>query len=63
MGEVIDIAVTRLGLEILARVPDRAAVEQADVTRTPIVISAPDSPVTLAYAKLVDHLEREAVIA
>ena len=63
MGEVIDDAVIRLGLEILARVPDRTAVEQADVTRTPIAISAPDSAVTLAYAKLVDHLEPGAVIA
>ena len=43
MGEVIDDAVTRLGLEVIARVPDRTAVEQADVTRTPIAISAPDS--------------------
>ena len=43
--------------------PDRTAVEQADVTRTPIAISAPDSAVTLAYAKLVDHLEPGAVIA
>ena len=63
MGEVIDDAVSRLGLEILARVPDRTAVEHADVTRTPIAISAPDSAVTLAYARLVDHLERGAVIA
>ena len=63
MGEVIDDAVTRLGLEILARVPDRTAVEHADVTRTPVAISAPDSAVTLAYTKLVDHLEPGAVIA
>jgi chromosome partitioning protein len=63
VGEVIDDAVTRLGLEVLARVPDRTAVEHADVTRTPIAISAPDSPVTLSYAKLVDRLERGAVTA
>ncbi len=63
MGEVIDDAVIRLGLEILARVPDRTAVEHADVRRTPIAISAPDSAVTLAYTKLVDHLEPGAVIA
>ncbi len=63
MGEVIDDAMTRLGLEILARVPDRTAVEHADVTRTPIAISAPDSAVTLVYTKLVDRLEPGAVIA
>jgi hypothetical protein len=55
--------VIRLGLEILARLPDRTAVERADVTRTPIAISAPDSAVTLAYTKLVDRLEPGAVIA
>ena len=51
MGEVIDDAVAGLGLDIVARVPDRTAVEQADVTRTPIAISAPDSAVALAYAQ------------
>jgi len=63
MGEVIDEAVARLGLDVLGRVPDRTAVEQADVTRTPIAISAPDSAVALAYSKLVDHLQRRALIA
>ena len=63
MGEVIEDAVTRLGLEVLARVPDRTAVEQADVTRTPVAISAPDSAVALAYGSAVDHLESAAVIA
>lgn len=63
MGEVIDDAVSRLGLDVLARVPDRTAVEQADVTRTPIAISAPDSAVALSYGRAVDHLERGAVIA
>ena len=38
--------------------PDRTAVERADVTRTPIAISAPDSAVALAYGKLADHLQR-----
>ena len=63
MGGLIDDALTRLGLEVLARVPDRTAVEQADVTRTPIAISAPDSAVALAYGKLVDHLQGGAVVA
>jgi chromosome partitioning protein len=63
MGELIDDAVTRLGLEIVARVPDRTAVEHADVSRTPIAISAPDSAVALAYGMVADHLERGAVIA
>lgn len=53
MGEVIDDAIGRLGLRPVARIPDRTAVEQADVARTPIAIAAPDSPVTLAYEKLV----------
>ena len=63
MGELIDDAVTRLGVEVLARVPDRTAVEQADVTRTPIAISAPDSAVALAYGSVIDHLEGGAVVA
>lgn len=63
MGEVIDDAVTGLGLEVVARLPDRTAVEQADVTRTPIAIAEPDSAVALAYGKLVEHLQARAVIA
>ena len=63
MVEVIDDPVARLGLDVVARVPDRTAVEQGDVTRTPIAISAPDSAVALAYAKLVDHLQSGAVLA
>ena len=63
MGEVIDDTLARLGLEVVARVPDRTAVEHADVTRTPIAISAPDSAVALAYGKLADHLQRTAVPA
>jgi hypothetical protein len=38
-------------------VPDRTTVEQADVTRTPIMGAAPDSAVALAYGKLVEHLD------
>lgn len=63
MGDVIDDAVTRLGLDIVARVPDRAAVEHADVTRTPIVLLAPDGAVALAYGRLADYLQRTAVLA
>jgi len=63
MSEVIEDAIASLGLQAVARVPDRTAVEQADVARTPIAISAPDSTVTLAYRKLAAHLEARAVIA
>jgi nitrogenase subunit NifH len=63
MGEMIDDALTALGLSPVARVPDRTAVEQADVARTPIAIAAPDSAVALEYEKLADHLEHRAVIA
>jgi chromosome partitioning protein len=62
MSDVIEDAVASLGLVVVARVPDRAAVEQADVARTPIALSAPDSPVTLAYSRLVSHLDGERVI-
>ena len=61
--EMIDDAITRLGLSPLARIPDRTAVEQADVSRTPIAIAVPDSPVALAYEKLAEHLEHQALIA
>jgi chromosome partitioning protein len=63
MGDVIDDAITGLGLQTVARVPDRTAVEQADVARTPITLAAPDSAVALAYGQLADHLENRAVIA
>ena len=63
MGEMIDDAITALGLSPVARIPDRTAVQQADVSRTPIAIAAPDSAVALAYEKLADHLEHRAVIA
>ena len=63
MGEMIDDAITSLGMSPVARIPDRTAVEQADVSRTPIAIAAPDSAVALAYEKLADHLENRTVIA
>jgi chromosome partitioning protein len=63
MGEMIDDAISDLGLSPVARIPDRTAVEQADVSRTPIAIAAADSAVALAYEKLADSLERWAVIA
>ena len=63
IGEVIDDALVGLGLSPVARIPDRTAVERADVSRTPIAIAAPDSAIALAYEKLADHLEHRAVIA
>ena len=62
MGEMIDDALAALGLQPVARIPDRTAVEQADVSRTPIAIAAPDSPVAVAYEQLAEHLEHRAVI-
>jgi chromosome partitioning protein len=63
MSDVIEDAIASLGLAAVTRIPDRTAVEQADVARTPIAITAPDSAVTLAYRKLVEHLEARWVIA
>jgi chromosome partitioning protein len=63
MSEVIEDAIASLGLGPVARVPDRTAVEQADVARTPIALTAPDSAVTLAYQRLVEHLEARWVLA
>lgn len=63
MGDMIDDALTRLGLQPVARIPERTAVEQADVSRTPITTAAPDSPAALAYEQLADHLEHRAAIA
>jgi chromosome partitioning protein len=57
MGDVIEDAIARLGLSAVARIPERTAVEQADVARTPIAIAAPDSAVAIAYAQLADHLD------
>jgi chromosome partitioning protein len=63
MSELIDDAIKGLGLDPVARIPDRAAVEQADVSRTPIAIAAPDGAVALAYDQLVEHLGGWAVVA
>ncbi len=63
MSELIGHAITSLGLSATARIPDRTAVEQADVSRTPIVLAAPNSAVALAYKQLADQLEDRAVIA
>lgn len=63
MTDVIGDAITRLGLQAVTRIPDRTAVEQADVSRTPIAIAAPDSAVTLAYQQLADHLTNRTVLA
>jgi len=63
IGELIDDALTRLGLDPVARIPERTAVEQADVSRTPIAIAVADNPVALAYEELADQLEHWAVIA
>jgi chromosome partitioning protein len=63
MSEVIEEAISSLGVEVIARIPDRAAVEHADVARAPIAISAPDSAVTIAYGRLVEHLDARWVIA
>jgi len=60
---VIDDAIARLGLQAVARIPERTAVEQADVSRTPVAIAAPDSAVALAYEQLVEHLAGWAVVA
>jgi chromosome partitioning protein len=63
MGELIDDAINALGVEPVARIPERTAVEQADVSRTPIAIAAPDSAVALAYQQLAEHLEHRTVSA
>jgi len=62
IGEMIDDAIARLGLQPVARIPDRTAVERADVSRTPIAIAAPDSAVALAYGRLADRVEKRTVI-
>ena len=63
IGELVDDALVRLGLSPVVRIPERTAVEQADVSRTPIAIAAPDSAVALAYEKLADHIEHRGVIS
>jgi chromosome partitioning protein len=56
LGTAIEDAVAGLGVPILARVPCRALVGHAAAQRAPIGLHAPDSPVTLAYEHLIDHL-------
>jgi nitrogenase subunit NifH len=63
IGEMIEDTLAALGLSPVAWIPDRTAVEQADVLRTPLAIAAPDSAVALAYELLADHIEQRAVIA
>ena len=62
-GDVIDDTIAQLGLQPVARIPDRMAVEQADVSGTPTAIAAPGGAVALAYEHLVEHLGDWAVVA
>lgn len=55
----IDDAILQLGgidLEPIARIPKRAAVEQAAVDRIPLPVTARDSPSALAYQHLAEEL-------
>jgi chromosome partitioning protein len=63
MADVIDDALTGLGLRAVASIPDRTAVEQADVFRVPITVAAPHSAVAVAYGELAEQLDQRAVVA
>jgi chromosome partitioning protein len=57
MSQIIEHALSDLGLAAAARVPSRAAVGQAGAEHVPLAISAPDSAVVLAYERLAERLE------
>ena len=61
MSQLIDAAVTDLGVSVAGRVPARAAVAHAGAERVPLAHRAPDSCVTLAYERVAEGIG--AVIA
>lgn len=56
MAQAVEEAVAGRGFAIAARIPARAAVQQAAAWRTPLILAAPDSPASSAYAAFVDEL-------
>ncbi len=62
MGDLVADALHGLELAPAACIPARAAVAHAGASQAPLALTAPDSPVTLAYGRLLDgRLSREAV--
>jgi chromosome partitioning protein len=56
MAQAVEEAVVGRGFVITARIPARAAVQQAAAWRTPLVLAARDNPASGAYAAFVDEL-------
>jgi chromosome partitioning protein len=56
MSQVIEEAITNLGLPASAKVPARAAVGQAGAEHVPLALTAPDGCVALAYERLAGQL-------
>jgi chromosome partitioning protein len=56
MAQAVEEAVTGRGFAIAARIPARAAVQQAAAWRTPLTLAEPESPASVAYAAFVDEL-------
>lgn len=60
MSTIVADALTALGLEPIARIPERAAVRQAAVARLPLATYMPASDATLAYHQLAGLLANPA---
>jgi chromosome partitioning protein len=56
MAQAVENAIAGRGFAIPARIPARAAVQQAAAWRTPLVFAVPESPASGAYAAFVDEL-------
>jgi cellulose biosynthesis protein BcsQ len=56
MAQAVEEAIAGPGYAIAARIPARAAVQQAAAWRTPLILAAPDNPASTAYAAFVDEL-------
>jgi hypothetical protein len=56
MAQAVEDAIAEREFEIAARIPARAALQQAAAWRTPLSSAAPDSPASAVYAAFVDQL-------
>jgi chromosome partitioning protein len=56
MSGLVERALDDLALPPLARIPTRAAIARAGAEHVPVVVSAPDGTVALAYRELLERL-------
>jgi chromosome partitioning protein len=63
MSDVVEAAISTLGVPVTARIPDRAIVKHASVHREPVLVRAPDCAPSIAYRRLADRLLEQKAAA